>query len=50
MASLESKASTLTDDSCKIKANIKLVLKGLAELQNISQEDPSKKKKWDPLA
>ena len=32
---LEKKAEKLTDDSCKIKANIKLTLEGLKELQHI---------------
>jgi len=35
---LESEASKLTTDSCKLKANIKLVLGGLQELQKLSGE------------
>ena len=35
---LEEKAKQLTYDTTKIKANIKLVLQGLREVQNIPQE------------
>jgi prefoldin alpha subunit len=34
---LEKEAERLSSDSCKIKANIKLTLEGLRELQSLSQ-------------
>lgn len=48
---LEAKADALTKDASKIKANIKLVLHGLRELQNLSQEKPGSTKgsRVDPM-
>ena len=46
---LEGKAKQLTYDSTKIKANIKLVLQGLREMQNIPEENSDKSKSRDPL-
>merc|ERR1711864_67566 len=39
---LEAQADKLTADCCKLKANIKLVLGGLQELQKISGDGPRK--------
>ncbi len=36
---LESRAEALSEQACQIKANIKLVLEGLRELQGIAAED-----------
>ena len=42
---LENKAKKLTEESCKVKANIKLTLEGLRELQNLTNEDLLEKKR-----
>ena len=47
ISALESKSKELTDQSSKIKANIRLVLEGLRELQNISNEK-DKKTNYEP--
>ncbi len=48
---LDSKAEALAQETVKIKANIKLVIHGLRELQNLSAEDLQKKKNvYDPLS
>ena len=49
ISTLEAKSKELTEQSLKIKANIRLVLEGLRELQNISNEK-TKKTNYDPLA
>ena len=41
-AELSKEADKLTDDCAKLKANIKLVLGGLRELQNIDPNEPRK--------
>ena len=46
---LEEKAKKLTYETTKIKANIKLVLQGLREVQNIPEENPDKSRNRDPL-
>jgi len=46
---LEGQAKRLTFESNKIKANIKLVLQGLREIQNISEESEKKQIRPDPL-
>jgi hypothetical protein len=46
---LEEKAKKLTYETSKIKANIKLVLQGLREVQHIPDENPDKSKNRDPL-
>jgi len=47
---LEDKAKRLTHESTKIKANIKLVLQGLRELQNIPEEsNEGKRSREDPM-
>ena len=46
---LEEKTKKLTYESTKIKANIKMVLQGLREMQNIPDENPDKFKDRDPL-
>ena len=46
---LEEKAKQLTYDTTKIKANIKLVLQGLREVQNIPEESLDKSRNRDPL-
>ena len=40
---LEEKAKSLTEEACKIRATIKLILEGLRELQNLPDEDVNKK-------
>ena len=49
VSALEEKSKQLTEQASKIKANIRLVLEGLRELQNISNEK-GKPTKYDPLA
>ena len=46
---LEDKAKELTYETTKLKANIKLVLQGLREMQNIPEESSDKSKNRDPL-
>ena len=46
---LEEKTKQLTYDTTKIKANIKIVLHGLREVQNISEETPETSKNRDLL-
>ena len=46
---LEDKAKQLTYETTKIKANIKLVLQGLREMQNIPEESADKSLNRDPL-
>ena len=46
---LEEKTKQLTYDTTKIKANIKLVLQGLRELQHIPEDIPDRSKDRDPL-
>jgi len=49
---LEGRATALTQDACKVKANIKLTLEGLRELQRLAAEDMLEKKRrgaYDPL-
>jgi len=48
--SLEEKVSKLTQESSKIKANIKLVLHGIRELQGLDPNDLSAKPVYDPLS
>ena len=47
VAALEEKSRDLTSEASKIKANIRLVLEGLRELQNISSEK-DKPSTYDP--
>ena len=47
---LETKAKALTEESTKIKTNIKLVINGLRELQGLSPEDLTRKDHYDPLS
>ena len=48
---LNAQADILTQETVKIKANIKLVLHGLRELQNLSVQDFNKKQPlYDPLS
>lgn len=47
---LETKAETLTDESCKVKANIRLTLEGLREIQNLTSEDLLEKKRKAPVS
>jgi len=47
---LEIKTERLTKDSTKIKANIKLVLQGLRELQGLNPNDLTPKPVYDPLS
>jgi prefoldin alpha subunit len=49
VSALEDKSQQLTEQASKIKANIRLVLEGLRELQNISNKK-GKQTKYDPLA
>ena len=46
---LDLKARSLTEESSKLKANIKLVLQSLSEIQNLSGIQP-KKDVYDPLS
>lgn len=46
---LEDKGKELTYETTKLKANIKLVLQGLREMQNIPEESLDKSKNRDPL-
>lgn len=48
--SLDEKVEKLTQESSKIKANIKLVLHGLRELQGLDPNDLSTKAVYDPLS
>lgn len=47
---LQVKAQALTAESHKLKANIKLVLEGLREIQDLSCEDLRPKQVYDPLS
>lgn len=46
---LDKKAQLLTEESTKLKANIKIVLQGLREIQGLSAEDLNQKV-FDPLS
>ena len=46
---LEEKAKKLTYETTKIKANIKLVLQGLRELQHIPEESKEARRREDPM-
>lgn len=47
---LDKKTDKLTQASTKIKANIKLVLHGLRELQGLDPNDLTPKPVYDPLS
>jgi prefoldin alpha subunit len=49
ISALDEKSKSLTQQASKIKANIRLVLEGLRELQNISSEK-AQRSRYDPLA
>lgn len=50
ISGLEEKSRELTSQASKIKANIRLVLEGLRELQNISNEKKDRSANFDPMS
>jgi prefoldin subunit 5 len=50
---LEEKATVLTDQACKVKANVKVTLHGLRELQGLAGKDvlaEQRRAKYDPFS